>query len=111
MACALCYLGLGMNAFDATVHALTTVSTGGFANYDASFGAFSGNAEYVAVLFMVLAALPFVRYVQLLNGQAQPIWRDSQVRVFIITLLVFALVLVHCPRRARQGLRMRDRRR
>ena len=82
-----------MNAFDATVHALTTVSTGGFANYDASFGTFSGSAEYVAVLFMVLAALPFVRYVQLLNGQAEPIWRDSQVRVFIITLLVFALVM------------------
>lgn len=87
VACALCYLGLGMNAFDATVHALTTVSTGGFANYDASFGAFSGTPEYIASLFMILAALPFVRYVQMLNGHVTPLWLDSQVRVFMITLL------------------------
>ncbi|MGA9253049.1 MAG: TrkH family potassium uptake protein [Roseobacter sp.] len=93
VACALCYLGLGMNAFDATVHALTTVSTGGFANYDASFGVFSGTFEYVAVLFMILAALPFVRYVQMLNGSTTPLWRDSQVRVFIITLLVIVVLV------------------
>ena len=80
VACMACYLVLGMNAFDATVHALTTVSTGGFANYDASFDQFAGPIEYVAVVFMVLAALPFVRYVQLLNGTAQPLWRDTQVR-------------------------------
>ena len=88
MACALCYLGLGLNPFDATVHALTTVSTGGFANYDASFATFSGTPEYVASLFMILAALPFVRYVQMLNGHAEPLWHDSQVRVFVGTLLV-----------------------
>jgi len=93
MACALCYVALGMNAFDATVHALTTISTGGFANYDASFGVFSGNAEYAAVFFMVVAALPFVRYVQLLNGQTEPLWRDSQVRVFLITLFAIAGVM------------------
>ncbi|MFU8862823.1 MAG: TrkH family potassium uptake protein [Rhodobacterales bacterium] len=87
LACMASYLVLGMNAFDATVHALTTVSTGGFANYDASFGQFAGPMEYVAVVFMVLAALPFVRYVQLLNGTAQPLWRDTQVRWFVGIIL------------------------
>ncbi|AEI93046.1 MULTISPECIES: TrkH family potassium uptake protein [Roseobacter] len=91
MACALCYLALGLDAFDATVHALTTVSTGGFANYDASFGTFSGPPEYVASLFMILAALPFVRYVQMINGHTEPLWRDSQVRVFLMTLLIIVL--------------------
>ncbi|MBW4710523.1 TrkH family potassium uptake protein [Roseobacter sp. YSTF-M11] len=93
MACALSYLALGMNAFDATVHALTTISTGGFANYDESFGMFSGNMEYAAAFFMVVAALPFVRYVQMINGQTLPIWRDSQVRVFIATLLVLVVIM------------------
>lgn len=91
MACALSYLALGMNAFDATVHALTTVSTGGFATTDASFGAYSGSHEYAASLFMLLAALPFVRYVQLINGHAAPLWRDSQVHVFLITVAVLVL--------------------
>ncbi|MGH1415901.1 MAG: TrkH family potassium uptake protein [Pelagimonas sp.] len=86
--CALSYLLCGMNAFDASVHALTTVSTGGFANYDASFGTFSGPAEYVAAVFMILAALPFVRYVQMLNGNRNVLWRDSQVRAFLGTIVV-----------------------
>ncbi len=103
IACALCYLALGMDAFDATVHALTTVSTGGFANYDASFGAFSGTFEYVAVLFMVLAALPFVRYVQMLNGSVEPLWRDSQVRVFVITLLSIAVLVAFAHNQLLQG--------
>jgi trk system potassium uptake protein TrkH len=83
IACMFTYLIMGMSAFDATVHALTTVSTGGFANYDASFGVFQGPMEYAAVVFMILAALPFVRYVQILNGTAKPLLYDKQVRWFI----------------------------
>ncbi len=89
--CALTYIAFGMNTFDATVHALTTISTGGFSTYDASFGAFAGPMEYVASLFMILAALPFVRYVQLLNGAARPLLIDSQVRVFLLTVLALVL--------------------
>ncbi|EPX76247.1 TrkH family potassium uptake protein [Salipiger mucosus] len=93
MACAVSYLLCGMGAFDATVHALTTVSTGGFANYDASFGAFSGPAEYVATVFMISAALPFVRYVQMLNGGHDALLRDSQVRSFLATIGVLVVVV------------------
>ena len=92
VACALSYLAVGMEVFDATVHAFTTIATGGFANYDASFGAFSGSAEYVASLFMVLAALPFVRYVQLLNGNAFALHEDPQVRGFVLTVVVLVAV-------------------
>lgn len=81
-ACAVSYAAVGMGAFDAIVHALTTVATGGFANYDDSFASFNGAAEYVAAIFMVLASLPFIRYVQMLNGSAKPLFRDSQVWAF-----------------------------
>ncbi|MDQ2093514.1 TrkH family potassium uptake protein [Rhodalgimonas zhirmunskyi] len=91
MACIMTYLALGMDAFDATVHALTTISTGGFSNYDASFGVFSGPMEYAASIFMVLAALPFVRFVQLINGHATPLWRDTQVRAFLGTIAVLTV--------------------
>ena len=98
-----------MNTFDATVHALTTMSTGGFANYDASFGTFSGPAEWVASVFMILAALPFVRYVQLLGG-SRDIVSDAQVRGFIATIAVLiavtAIVLLAIfPRHPEQALR------
>jgi len=91
--CALVYLMLGMGAFDATVHAMTTVATGGFANTDASFAAYSGPIEYAAVAFMLLAALPFVRYVQLLAGTARPMFLDPQVRVFFATVLVVVVII------------------
>lgn len=94
LACAISYFALGMNVFDATVHSMTTVSTGGFANYDASFGQFSGPIEYVAAFFMICAALPFVRYVQLVNGNFSALHRDSQVRGFLMTIVVLIIVLL-----------------
>ncbi|ABV94142.1 Trk system potassium uptake protein [Dinoroseobacter shibae DFL 12 = DSM 16493] len=92
-ACALTYLILGMTGFDAVVHAMTTVATGGFANSDASFGAFPAAMEYAATLFMLLAALPFVRYVQLVAGTARPLLHDPQVRAFFATVAVIVLII------------------
>lgn len=92
LACYVSYLLVGMSSFDAINHTLTTVSTGGFSNRDASFGAFQGAPEYVASVFMVLASLPFVRYVQILAGQSRPLLRDSQVRTFL--WIIAALVVV-----------------
>ncbi len=92
VACILAYAMVGMNFFDATAHALTTVSTGGFSTYDASFGTFQGVPEYVASIFMILASIPFVRYVQLLAGTAKPIFRDSQVHTFL--LVIFSIVIL-----------------
>ncbi|SFJ52192.1 TrkH family potassium uptake protein [Jannaschia pohangensis] len=92
LACALAYGAAGMGTFDAVVHAMTTVSTGGFANYDASFGAFQGPHEYIATFFMLAAASPFVLYVQLLNGQSRPLLTDSQLRAFLGTALSLVVV-------------------
>jgi len=86
VACHVSYMSVGLSPFDAFNHALTTVSTGGFSTYDASFGVFKGLPEYVAALFMVLASLPFVRYVQLMAGSVTPMWHDSQIRAFLITI-------------------------
>lgn len=93
VACGLTYFSLGMTPFEALVHALTTVSTGGMATSDASFSEFGAGIHYTASLFMILAALPFVRYVQLLAGTAQPLWRDSQIRTFIGLLALCALLM------------------
>ncbi|MFY9209540.1 MAG: TrkH family potassium uptake protein [Aestuariivita sp.] len=93
MICALAYLGSGMDAFDATVHAMTTIATGGFSNYDASFGVFGPVTEYLAVIFMMLAALPFVRFVQLTAGTAQPLLHDPQIRGFFATAVVLVLCI------------------
>lgn len=83
LACIFAYVALGMSVFDATAHALTTVSTGGFSTTDQSFAAFPGLPQYACVLFMVLASLPFVRLMQGVQGDVKPLLRDSQARAFL----------------------------
>ena len=91
--CLMGYVLTGMAAFDAWVHAMTTVSTGGMANTDASFGMYGAGAHYVAVIFMVLAALPFIRFVQLSAGSARPLLHDSQIRSFLLLVLAVVAML------------------
>jgi trk system potassium uptake protein TrkH len=93
VACALAYMTAGKNPFDAVVHAMTTVSTGGFANYDSSFGAFGAGAHYVAVIFMLGSALPYVRYVQFVAGDVRPLFLDSQIRTFLAIIGLSTLVV------------------
>jgi trk system potassium uptake protein TrkH len=91
--CLMGYVWSGMSVFDALVHAMTTLATGGMANTDASFGTYSPASQYVAVVFMILAALPFIRYIQFVAGSPKPLWRDSQIRAFLMVVTAVALVL------------------
>ncbi|WP_341365605.1 TrkH family potassium uptake protein [Yoonia sp. BS5-3] len=100
--CGMIYAALGMPAFDAFVHAMTTVSTGGMANSDASFSQYSGPIHYVAVFFMFMAALPFVRYVQLIAGAVKPLWKDAQARSFF-NLIILSVLLITAWVAGREG--------
>lgn len=91
--CGFAYYWAGMTFFDSVNHALTTMSTGGFSTYDASMGAYQGAPEYVAAVFMVLASLPFVRYVQVVAGALTPLFLDVQVRAFMWFLGVTTLLV------------------
>ena len=82
--CALAYVLSGMNLQDSIVHAFTTIATGGYSTTDASFAAFPGAPQYVAVAFMIFAGIPFVRFIQLVRGDARPIFRDMQVRAYVV---------------------------
>lgn len=92
--CAIAYGAVGMSAFDAVSHALTTIATGGFANYDASFAVFPPAAEWVATAFMLLASLPLVRFVQLVSRQHGALFQDSQARVFLGVMAVASAMIV-----------------
>ena len=81
--CALTYRGLGMVPLDAIVCGMATIATGGFAPIDASFSKYPGAIEYAGALFMILGSLPYIRFVQLINGQSRPLWQDVQVRAYL----------------------------
>lgn len=77
------YLG-GMGAFDAICHALTTVATGGFANYDASFGYFNnGILEWIAIVFMLLGGMNFaLHYVFFTQNKLSVYTKNEEVRLY-----------------------------
>ncbi|GAB1364355.1 TrkH family potassium uptake protein [Rhodobacter sp.] len=83
----LVYSALGMEVLDAVVHGMSTVSTGGFGTRDDSFSDYSPAVHYAASVFMIMSSLPYIRYVQLMNGQAGPLWRDSQARAYLRWLM------------------------
>ncbi|MDF2097087.1 TrkH family potassium uptake protein [Aquibaculum arenosum] len=90
------YFLLGMSAFDAVAHAMTTVSTAGYSTRDASFAAFHEPAlEWAASLFMVLGSMPFVLYLRSLQGDWSTLLRDEQVRgmLSIMAVAIAALTL------------------
>jgi len=91
--CAIAFAMSGMNLFDSVVTAMTTLSTGGFANSDASFGAYQGAPEYISAVFMIIASLPFVRYVQMINGSTKPLFKDSQVQTFLAVEVLLVVVI------------------
>lgn len=84
----LTYRVLGMTGLDAAVNGMATVATGGFSPSDASFAKYPGAAEYLGGLFMVLAAMPYIRFVQLVNGDSRPLRHDPQARAFVLWLAV-----------------------
>lgn len=90
--CAIGYRAAGMGLFDAVTLAMSTLSSGGFANSDYSMMVFKSPAvDYVAIVFMLVAALPFPLYVRALNGDVMRLFTNSEVRVFFTIVALFTL--------------------
>ena len=94
LVCAIAYSIAGMSLFDAAIHAMTTVATGGFSSHDASMGYFdSAVIDWICVVFMCLGSLPFLLYIKALRGAPGSIFIDTQVRTFFAFIAVFTLLL------------------
>ncbi len=97
-------LGLGVGAFDAAGHALTTLATGGFSTRNDSVGAFSPAVQWVVIGFMVLGGIRFGIHVHQVKRigrrlaafgrwlrreprlEAPPVatyWKDPEIRLYL----------------------------
>jgi len=91
--CAFLYFLNGMSGFDSVIHSMTTISTGGFSNYNQSFSYFNSfQIEIVSVIFMIIGSLPFVLYLQFLHRQKKFFFKDDQIKLFFLIILVIVLV-------------------
>ncbi|MEK9684017.1 MAG: TrkH family potassium uptake protein [Rhodospirillaceae bacterium] len=75
---------LGMGQFDAAVHAMTTIATGGYSSSDGSIGFFNSRSiEIFIICGMLVGSVPFIFYLQFVRTGSYALLRDSQVRYFI----------------------------
>ena len=92
--CSIFYRIFGMNYFDSITHAMTTIATGGFSNYNESIGYFnSATIEITAIIFIILGSIPFIAYIKFLNGNKRIFISDSQIRTFIKIIIVSIIIL------------------
>ena len=94
---ALCTAALwasGMNLLEASVHAMAAIATGGFSTSDDSVAHFNSPLiDWILVLFMTSGALPMLWYFRVARGEYTELWRDLQVRNFLIMLTAICLAV------------------
>jgi trk system potassium uptake protein TrkH len=96
--CAIAYAIAGMNAFDAINHAMTTVATAGYSTHNESLGYYDSAAiRWIAIVFMLAGALPFLAYIKSIRGRFGSIVGDVQIRVFLGGL-IFIVAAAHLAR-------------
>lgn len=85
----------GMTLFDAISHAMSALSTGGFANYDASIGHYDSALIALMTTFaMLIGGLNFGLHFSAWRNTAPSVyWRDSEARTFLTMVVVATLVV------------------
>lgn len=79
----------GLDWHDALCHTFASLATGGFSTRNASVGAYdSAVVNVIIIVFMVLAGMNFGLFYQLFKGKAAHVWRDTEMRLYLLILLV-----------------------
>ncbi|MEO5327155.1 MAG: TrkH family potassium uptake protein [Magnetococcus sp. THC-1_WYH] len=87
------FYGVGMDWLEALDHAMTALSTGGFSTRNASFGAFSAAAQWVAIVFMTLGGINFMIHYHVLFRRNFRILNTSELHVYLGLIVVSSLVI------------------
>ncbi|OFW75257.1 MAG: hypothetical protein A2Y55_04950 [Actinobacteria bacterium RBG_16_68_12] len=83
-----------MTPFEALAHAFTTMPTGGFSTQARSIEAFSAAAQWIIVVFMILAGANFaLMYRGFVRRRPRVFLRDEEFRLYLALALVASLVL------------------
>lgn len=92
--CCLAYWLAGMDFFNAINHSMATVSTGGFSTSDSSFAQFDSlMLHWIAIIFMLAGAFPFVLFVRMLINHRFIVLEDTQVRGLLLIVVIMTMLL------------------
>ncbi len=78
-----------MSLFDSIAHSFTTISTGGFSTHNESFAYFDNyKILIIATIFMIIGSLPFLVIAQISLNNLFTIFKDHQVKIFLMILIL-----------------------
>ncbi|MEM4481709.1 MAG: potassium transporter TrkG [Desulfurococcaceae archaeon] len=83
----------GMNIFDALVHSMTGIATGGMSNYDANYEAIYRASPFTSiplVLIMVLGATNFLLIDRLMRGEVSYIFNNEEFKTYVVLILLIS---------------------
>lgn len=87
------YAIAGLGARDSVVHAMTTISTGGFSSQPDSFAGFGAGPRTVATVGMIIGGSSFFVLWWLVRGRLAPIWRSPELRLYLGLLATGSLLV------------------
>lgn len=93
--CTLAYWFAGMSFFDAICHSFSTISTGGFSNYESSLGHFqSPLIEWLAIFFMFMGGANFTLHFMAMRYRSiATYFKDSEFKAYLLLHLLFSLFI------------------
>ena len=76
----------GMSGFDSIIHSMTTISTGGFSNYNQSFGYFNSFQIEIVSIFLCYWKLTICFISSIYSSSKKITVKDDQIKLFFIIL-------------------------
>ncbi|MCP4356083.1 MAG: potassium transporter [Proteobacteria bacterium] len=100
VAIACVYFIFGMTPFDAITHSFTTIATGGFSNYDASFKFFDNpSLEWVTIFIMIICGMNFsLHYLFITRRINLKDYLKNEETKFYLWVFIIASVLIYFMR-------------
>lgn len=83
----------GMPLFEAVAHAFTTIAAAGFSPEARSFEGYGAAVDWVAIVFMTLAAVNFALLWRAFGGRPRELLRDSELRAYLSIVLIIGVLV------------------
>ena len=90
---ALALWALGVPFWAALAHAITSLSTGGFSTNSVGVGVYGALPTVVALVLMLAGGISFGSHQALWAGKARKFWRNPEIRVLGVVLVLFTVLL------------------
>ncbi len=90
---AVAFAATGMGTKHSVVHALTTISTGGFSSVPDSFASFGAGPVAVATAGMIIAGAGYAAIWWAIRGRTKPLLRSPELRLYGVILLLGTLLV------------------